>query len=39
MWVDGSDGVPIGAEVRLSDTGQLELIDDEGKVISVVETS
>lgn len=35
MWVDCSDGVPIGAEVRLSDTGQLQLIDDEGKVIYV----
>lgn len=35
MWVDCSDGVPIGAEVRLSDTGQLQLLDDEGKVIYV----
>uniref|UniRef100_A0A673MLB5 Unconventional myosin-VIIa-like n=1 Tax=Sinocyclocheilus rhinocerous TaxID=307959 RepID=A0A673MLB5_9TELE len=31
VWVDCSDGVQIGAEVRLSDTGQLQLIDDEGK--------
>ncbi|XP_072540215.1 unconventional myosin-VIIb [Salminus brasiliensis] len=31
VWVDTSIGVPIGAEVRLSDTGQLQLIDDEGK--------
>ncbi|KAI7807246.1 putative unconventional myosin-VIIb-like, partial [Triplophysa rosa] len=31
VWVDCSDGVPIGAEVGLSDTGQLQLIDDEGK--------
>uniref|UniRef100_A0A672MLG0 Myosin VIIB n=1 Tax=Sinocyclocheilus grahami TaxID=75366 RepID=A0A672MLG0_SINGR len=33
VWVDCSDGVQIGAEVLLSDTGQLQLIDDEGKVI------
>ncbi|TRY58652.1 hypothetical protein DNTS_024794 [Danionella cerebrum] len=31
VWVDCSDGVQIGAEVRLSDTGQLQLLDDEGK--------
>ncbi|KAK9973280.1 hypothetical protein ABG768_024020 [Culter alburnus] len=31
VWVDCSDGVQIGAEVRLSDAGQLQLIDDEGK--------
>ncbi|CAM4624535.1 unnamed protein product [Leuciscus chuanchicus] len=31
VWVDCSDGVQIGAEVRLSDSGQLQLIDDEGK--------
>ncbi|KTG33664.1 hypothetical protein cypCar_00029292 [Cyprinus carpio] len=31
VWVNCSDGVQIGAEVRLSDTGQLQLIDDEGK--------
>ncbi|XP_051562758.1 unconventional myosin-VIIb-like [Myxocyprinus asiaticus] len=31
VWVDGSDGVPLGAKVTLSDTGQLQLIDDEGK--------
>ncbi|XP_051232589.1 unconventional myosin-VIIa [Dicentrarchus labrax] len=30
VWVD-SDGVPIGAEVKVTDTGQLKLIDDEGK--------
>ncbi|TMS19901.1 Unconventional myosin-VIIa [Larimichthys crocea] len=31
VWVESSDGVPIGAEVKLTDTGQLQLIDDEGK--------
>ncbi|XP_066519124.1 unconventional myosin-VIIb [Hoplias malabaricus] len=31
VWLDSSTGVPIGAEVKLSDTGQLQLIDDEGK--------
>lgn len=34
MWVDTSIGVPIGAEVRISESGQIQLIDDEGKVIS-----
>ncbi|MBN3325575.1 MYO7A protein, partial [Atractosteus spatula] len=31
VWVDSGTGVLIGAEVKLSDTGQLLLIDDEGK--------
>ncbi|XP_076871226.1 unconventional myosin-VIIb [Brachyhypopomus gauderio] len=31
VWVDSTIGVPIGAEVRLTDTGQLQLLDDEGK--------
>uniref|UniRef100_A0A8B9KRH1 Si:ch73-194h10.2 n=1 Tax=Astyanax mexicanus TaxID=7994 RepID=A0A8B9KRH1_ASTMX len=31
VWVDSSIGVPIGAEVTISKTGQLQLIDDEGK--------
>ncbi|KAM7410516.1 hypothetical protein PAMA_001789 [Pampus argenteus] len=31
VWVDSSIGVPIGAEVKVTDTGQLQLIDDEGK--------
>ncbi|XP_026863554.2 unconventional myosin-VIIa [Electrophorus electricus] len=31
VWVDSSTGVAIGAEVRLTDTGQLQLLDDEGK--------
>ncbi|KAF7663122.1 hypothetical protein LDENG_00218190 [Lucifuga dentata] len=30
VWVDSGIGVPIGAEVQLTDTGQLQLIDDEG---------
>ncbi|XP_071373725.1 unconventional myosin-VIIb [Centroberyx affinis] len=31
VWVDTGIGVPLGAEVKLTDTGQLQLIDDEGK--------
>ncbi|KAF3691274.1 Unconventional myosin-VIIa [Channa argus] len=31
VWVDTGIGVPIGAEVKVTDTGQLQLIDDEGK--------
>uniref|UniRef100_A0A096LUU3 Si:ch73-194h10.2 n=1 Tax=Poecilia formosa TaxID=48698 RepID=A0A096LUU3_POEFO len=31
VWVDSGSGVPIGAEVTVTDTGQLQLIDDEGK--------
>ncbi|KAA8589751.1 hypothetical protein FQN60_013116 [Etheostoma spectabile] len=31
VWVDTGVGVPIGAEVKVTDTGQLQLIDDEGK--------
>uniref|UniRef100_A0A3P8UQH7 Si:ch73-194h10.2 n=1 Tax=Cynoglossus semilaevis TaxID=244447 RepID=A0A3P8UQH7_CYNSE len=31
VWVDSGAGVPIGAEVTISQTGQLQLIDDEGK--------
>ncbi|XP_066565263.1 unconventional myosin-VIIa [Amia ocellicauda] len=31
VWIDSSCGVRIGAEVCLSDTGQIKLIDDEGK--------
>ncbi|XP_060723716.1 unconventional myosin-VIIa [Tachysurus vachellii] len=31
VWVDTSTGVPIGAEVRISESGQIQLIDDEGK--------
>ncbi|XP_059197185.1 unconventional myosin-VIIb [Centropristis striata] len=31
VWVDSGGGVPIGAEVKLDKTGQLQLIDDEGK--------
>lgn len=39
VWVDSSTGVPIGAEVRISGTGQIQLIDDEGKVISPLVSS
>uniref|UniRef100_UPI0037E7D6D8 unconventional myosin-VIIb n=1 Tax=Semicossyphus pulcher TaxID=241346 RepID=UPI0037E7D6D8 len=35
VWVDSSVGVPIGAEVKVTDTGQLQLIDDEGKTHKV----
>ncbi|XP_037530284.1 unconventional myosin-VIIa [Nematolebias whitei] len=31
VWVDSGGGVPIGAEVKVTDTGQLHLVDDEGK--------
>lgn len=37
VWVDSGVGVPIGAEVKLTDTGQLSLIDDEGKVKHKIE--
>lgn len=32
VWLDSGSGVPIGAEVKVTDTGQLQLVDDEGKV-------
>ncbi|KAM3619073.1 uncharacterized protein V6R79_002572 [Siganus canaliculatus] len=38
VWVDSSHGVPIGAEVKLSKTGQLQLIDDEGKEHKISKT-
>ncbi|KAJ8418640.1 hypothetical protein AAFF_G00001390 [Aldrovandia affinis] len=31
VWVESDVGVPIGAEVQLTDAGQLQLVDDEGK--------
>uniref|UniRef100_A0AAQ5YI30 Uncharacterized protein n=1 Tax=Amphiprion ocellaris TaxID=80972 RepID=A0AAQ5YI30_AMPOC len=31
VWVDSGAGILIGAEVKVTDTGQLRLIDDEGK--------
>ncbi|XP_053492631.1 unconventional myosin-VIIa isoform X2 [Ictalurus furcatus] len=31
VWVDSSTGVPIGAEVRITEAGKIQLIDDEGK--------
>lgn len=34
MWLDNTTGgefeVPIGATVKFSDTGQIQLVDDEG---------
>ncbi|XP_015236451.1 PREDICTED: unconventional myosin-VIIa-like [Cyprinodon variegatus] len=35
VWVETGSGVPIGAEVTVDDTGQLQLIDDEGKAHKV----
>ena len=36
VWLDNTKGgefeVPIGAVVEFSDTGQIQLIDDEGEV-------
>uniref|UniRef100_A0A8C8LRK9 Myosin VIIBb n=1 Tax=Oncorhynchus tshawytscha TaxID=74940 RepID=A0A8C8LRK9_ONCTS len=32
VWVDPGIGVPIGARVKLTDTGHQLLVDDEGKV-------
>lgn len=32
VWLDSGPEVPIGAEVRVTDAGQLYLIDDEEKV-------
>jgi len=36
VWLDNTNGgefdVPIGALVKLSDSGQIQVIDDEGKV-------
>lgn len=34
VWLDSGSGVPIGAEVKVTDAGKLYLIDDEGKVRS-----
>lgn len=34
VWLDSGSGVPIGAEVKVTDAGKLHLIDDEGKVRS-----
>lgn len=30
--MDTGAGLPIGAEVQVTDTGQLQLVDDDGKV-------
>lgn len=32
VWLESGSGVPVGAEVKVTDAGQLYLIDDEGKV-------
>lgn len=32
VWLDSGSAVPIGAEVRVTDAGQLYLTDDDGKV-------
>lgn len=37
--MDSGVAVPIGAEVKVTDTGQLQLIDDEGKVQNPTEVS
>uniref|UniRef100_A0A8C7NEA1 Myosin VIIBa n=1 Tax=Oncorhynchus mykiss TaxID=8022 RepID=A0A8C7NEA1_ONCMY len=37
VWVDSGQGVAIGAEVKLTDTGKLQLFDDEGKVLYLKE--
>ncbi|XP_062411317.1 unconventional myosin-VIIb [Sardina pilchardus] len=31
VWIDSGIGVPIGAQVKLSERGDLQLLDDEGK--------
>ena len=37
VWLDSGTGVPIGARVKESEKGKLQLVDDEGKVrLSVV---
>ncbi|CAL8309973.1 unnamed protein product [Lota lota] len=35
VWLDSATGVPIGAQVKHSDKGKLQLVDDEGKVHEV----
>lgn len=30
VWIDSSIGIPIGARVKITDTGQWHLLDDEG---------
>jgi len=36
VWLDLSDGgefdVPIGGTVKMADTGQIQVVDDEGRV-------
>ena len=39
VWLDSATGVQIGAQVKQSEKGKLQLVDDEGKVkLSVVTT-
>ncbi|XP_047442774.1 unconventional myosin-VIIa [Mugil cephalus] len=35
VWLDTRDGMTIGAQVKVADTGQVQLIDDEGKVRNI----
>ena len=42
MWLDNTNGgefdVPIGALVKMADSGQIQVVDDEGKVHALVIT-
>ena len=39
MWYDNTQGgefdLPIGAVVKFSDTGQIQIVDDDGEVIGM----
>lgn len=39
VWLDAAGGVPIGAEVTLSPNGELQLVDDEGKVKYIINSN